>query len=513
VAPPRPGEDRVFFRSAVRRLTKSELRLTIQDLTGVDVAAEVTKFPEDYAEAGDVFAFDNKYTLQQPSAALIEAAKNLADTVGARLLADPAVRARVLPCAPKGAGDDACLRAFVSGFGRRALRRPLAPAEVDGYVNKLRPFGVEANDFGVTVSLVVRVMLQDPEFLYRVEVGQPVAGMPGVLKLTGYEAASRLAYFLWGTAPDDALLDAAGRGLDTPEALKQAALRMLDDPRARRGVGRFHGMWLGYERQPPPAPLQRSMLDETSALLERVLFKEKRPWLDLFRASETYVDAALAAHYGLPKPAGGSGWVSYGDSGRQGILAQGSFLGVDRKFEDTSPTIRGLLVRARLMCQAVPPPMNLNVDTDTPPADGRCKTDRYSMWRRGGACQGCHELMDPIGHGLENFDRAGRYRTVAPGDQGKDDCTIAGAGVLVQGNERAEFKGVAGLSEALVASKALESCVTTQLASFYLGREIRGEETALFDRVAARFAAGGHRFDQMLLDFVSLPGFGYRLAE
>jgi hypothetical protein len=516
MVPPAPipevkGDDNLSFASAVRRLTRSELRQTILDLVGVDAAAEVAKFPEDYAEANDVFAFDNKYSLQQPSASLIQSAKNLADTVGAAVLADGALAGRLLSCVPKGAGDDACLRTFVTGFGRRALRRPLTTAEVDGYVAKFKPFAVEANSFNNAVSLVVRAFLQDMEFLYRVEVGQPVAGTTVLSKLTGYEMASRLSYFLWGTTPDDALLDAAGAGekLQTQAAVKAAATRMLADPRARRGVNRFHAMWMGYERQPPSPPLQEAMLAESRALIDKVVFEDRRPWLDLFRSKESFVDGALAAHYGMPRPAA-AGWTSYGNTGRQGILSHGVFLGVERKHGDTSPTMRGQLIRTRLMCQNIPPPpANLGVDIDAVPSEGNCKVDRYSMWKKEG-CKSCHTLMDPLGHGLEQYDRTGAQRGIAPDDAGKAGCELTGQGEVVG---LGTFSGVAGLSERLIEAKVLETCVSSQLASFFLGREVRDGEKALFERVGTRFAAGGHRFDQMLMDFISLPGFGYRLAE
>jgi hypothetical protein len=324
--------------------------------------------------------------------------------------------------------------------------------------------------------------------------------------------ASRLSYFMWGTTPDDALLDAAAApgGLQTPASIRQAAARMLADPRAIRGVGRFHGMWLGYERQPPPAALQKPMLDETSALLERVIFSDKRPWLDIFRSKESFVDGPLAAYYGLPAPTGGKAWVPYGESGRQGILSHGAFLGVERKHEDTSPTMRGQFIRTRLMCQPIPPPpANLMVDVDAVPTEGNCKTDRYNMWTKEG-CKSCHQLMDTIGHGLENYDRAGKHRTVAPADEGKVGCEISGQGQLFG---TGAFTGVAGLQDKLIESGVLESCVATQLAGFYLGREVLTEEEEAFTRVAERFAAGGYRFDEMLLDFVTLPGFGFRLAE
>jgi hypothetical protein len=513
---PPAGEDRVFFASGIRRLSKGELRGTLSEILGIDLGAELANFPEDFSEAGDVFAFDNRYAQQEPSAALIEAARNLADVAGARVLSDPVLQRRLLPCTPARPDDEACLRSFVTRFGRRALRRPLSDTEIDGYVARARPAALESGDFHRAVSLVVRAMLQDVELLYRTEIGQPVEGAAGVFKLGGPEVASRLSFFLWGTAPDEALLDAAlsGDRLQSPSAIRATAERMLADPRARQGVARFHALWLGYERQPPPAELAGPMAQETRRLIDRIIFEEQRPWLDLFRARETYVDRALATHYGLPAPAGAAGWVNYGDSGRQGILSHGTFLGVERKHEDTSPTMRGAFVRTRLLCQVVPPPQpELMVDVDAVPTEGDCKSDRYSMWKRDG-CQGCHILMDPIGHGLERFDRLGRQRSIAPSDAGKSSCQLDGRGQLATGSGApAPFTGVAGLSDLLVGSGALEACLTRQLASYLLGREPRGQEVPLFERVAARFAAGNHRFDQMLLDIVSLPGFGYRLAE
>jgi hypothetical protein len=123
--------------------------------------------------------------------------------------------------------------------------------------------------------------------------------------------------------------------------------------------------------------------------------------------------------------------------------------------------------------------------------------------------------MDPIGHGLENFDQAGRYRTVAPDDRTKTGCEITGAGDLAGGapDRPGAFRGAGGLADRLIESGVLEACLATQLGHYLLGRELGADEKKLFDRVAARFRAGGHRFDQALLDLVTLPGFVHRVAE
>jgi hypothetical protein len=504
---------RVIFRLATRRLAKTELRQTVIDLVGVDPQTDLAAFPDDWPEANDVFAFDSRYALQHPSAALLEAAQSLAESVAERAVADQGLRKRLVGCTPSGPADKVCLRQFVTGFGRRALRRPLSPKEVKRYVEQFRPFAAETGDFYTAVELVIRALLQEMEFLYRVEIGQPVRGRPSLVRLTGYEVASRLSYLLWGSAPDDVLLDAAGTGdrLQTPESIRAAAARMLADPRGRRGVEKFHALWLGWGRTPPPERLQKSMLEETNALLTKVIFEDKGSWLDLFRAKETYVDRELGKHYGLtaPLPAKGRAWVSYEGTGRQGLLSHGTFLGAERKHSDTSPTMRGLHIRTRLLCQRIPPPSG-EIDTANPPSKGNCKIDRYDAISDLPRCEECHGKMDPIGFGLENYDQLGRFRRFAPDEDKKPECEIAGEGELTPVGA---FKGPAELGDKLVESRLLESCMVTQLGHNLLGRELVAEEKPLFDELTARFGRQGHRFDQLLLDIVTLPGFVYRYVE
>jgi hypothetical protein len=139
---------------------------------------------------------------------------------------------------------------------------------------------------------------------------------------------------------------------------------------------------------------------------------------------------------------------------------------------------------------------------------GTCKADSFSMWKMDG-CKGCHMSMDPLGFGLENYDRTGKARSIAPTDVGKTTCQITGQGEL----NGVAFKGVAGLADKLVESGAIDACATTQLAHLLLGRELQDEEERLFGEVGGRFRMGGYKFDQLLLELVTLPGFGYRIAE
>jgi hypothetical protein len=453
--------------------------------------------------------FDNDYATQFPSRALVEAAKSIADKAAARLLADPTNRARVLGCMPTGPMDSACLKSFVARFGRRALRRPLAPEEVDRYVAFVS-HNAASGDFYTAVGMVVRALLQDLEFIYRVELGSPVPGKNDLLRLNGFEVASRLSYFLWGSGPDDELLDSAQKGsLGDAAGVRAAASRMLGTKRARERIDRFHAMWLGYDRPSLPANLSARMTAESNALIERVIFDDKAPWLDVWRRKETFVDDTLAKHYGLPSPGATAKWVPTEAAGRQGLLSHGTFLSVAGKFNDTSPTQRGIAIRERLLCSPVPlPDPSTMVNVDQPPGGAaKCKWDRYAAHRVGG-CAGCHSLMDPVGFGLENYDSSGKYRATEPG---LPECKIAGEGEVVGVGK---FKGPAELSNLLLQTGELDRCAVSQLYHFASGHKESGVEDARFiDLLTKQFRDKGHRMDELLLEYVVQPAFGYRIVE
>src|SRR5690606_30219811 len=157
-------------------------------------------------------------------------------------------------------------------FGRRALRRSLQAEEVDQFLNGETGQGgalghaLADGDFYTGVDTFLRGILQDPEFLYRIEIGTPVQGDIGVFKLSDNEVATRLSYFLWGSTPDDWLLDRAEQGdLDEPADVREAAIHMLQDMRALDRIDRFHALWLGYEQMSFTGQLADAMKAETKA--------------------------------------------------------------------------------------------------------------------------------------------------------------------------------------------------------------------------------------------------------
>jgi len=505
-----PAVDPILaVESGVRRLSQAELDNTLSDLLGEDTAPASRLLNED-----EFRPFDNDYTIQQASDALITSLEALAEEVAERAVGDAARRSALVPCTPTSPGDAGCFREFLNGFLPRALRRAVTAEDVESYM-PLLDFATEDNavvnnDFYTAVKLAVSATLQDPEFLYRVERGSP-GSTPGLLELDGYEIASRMSYLLWATMPDDALFAAAASGtLNTAEGRRAEAARLLEDPRARTQLHRFHAMWLGYRSIPHTAELVDAFNRETSALIDRVILEEPGSYLRLFTMGETFVDDALADHYGLPRPTDGEGWVSYEGTGRAGILGHGSLLAAFSKFEDTSPTQRGILVRTRFMCEEVPRPPP-DIDTDQPPQgamDAVCKYDRYAEHRdQSSSCAGCHSLVDPIGFGLENFDVAGRYREH---DDGLPECIIEGTGEIVGVGD---FSSPAELSQLLVDNQYVDACAVQQFLTYAWGRPPSVYEEELLAEMTGSLRDGAHDFKAFMLGFLGSDRFARRVEE
>ena len=490
--------------SGLRRLSIAEYEQTIIDLLGLPPPQVQELLPAD-----TLTPFDNDFTTQTASEALIKGLELLAGDVAQAVVESPELREAIVPCTPTGPDDAACFRDFLAQFGRRALRRPLDDAELDRFAT-LQSYAIDEDDFWAGVGAGIRLLLQHPEFVYRVELGEPVPDAPGVFQLDEFEVGTRLSYFIVGSTPPDWLLDAAEGGqLDTSEGIGDAAVMLLDDPRARARVARFHALWLAYENLSREG-LYGDMHAETRALVERVVFDEPRPWTELLTATETFVTPELAEHYGLPVPATAD-WVPYGDSGRGGLLSHGAFLSVGAKFGDTSPTQRGLLVRTKLFCQEIPkPPPELMVDVCEPPqADpDACKIDRYFMSEEP-ACQACHSMMDPIGFGLERYDASGAYRTA---EADRPECTIPGDGDFVGVGA---FNGPAELAALAVESGLVEACVARQLYRFAVGRTTLDEhDEVLLERLVQEAGGtGGLELAAFIRAYVGSDAFRYRREE
>lgn len=504
-AEPPPENVDLVPESQSRRMSQAELDNTLADLLD-----DLTRPARTFLSEDEFSPYDNDYTMQLVSRTYVESMEVLSIDVANRLIDDPARRDLIVPCTPTGPGDTACFQQFIESFGRLALRRPLTGDEVDAYTT-LQSYATEDipqvdNDFYTAVALVISAIIQDPEFLYRLEVGEPTTE-DGVYKLTDYEIAAKISFLLWGSTPDDELLAAAEAGTLSDPADRAASIqRLLADDHAKDQLHRYHAMWLGYRGIPHEQTLVDAFNKETTALIDRVVFEDESDYINLFTSNETYVDTFLAGHYGLPAPAGGEGWVQY-EEGRAGILSHGSVLAAFSKFTDTSPTQRGILISERLRCIDIPTPPP-EVDADNPPGNPddplACKEERYAAHREIASCAACHDMMDPIGLGLENYDIAGVFRTT---DLDKPDCTISGQGELPGVGT---FSGPGELASRLVESGELERCITQQYLTFAYGRVMDAEDADAIDHVAESFTEGGNNFKQMVAGYAADELFGFR---
>jgi hypothetical protein len=252
--------------------------------------------------------------------------------------------------------------------------------------------------------------------------------------------------------------------------------------------------------------------------------------MELFVSQDTFADDMLAAHYGggMPRPGPGDAkWVSYGGSNRKGILSHGAFLSAGNSVADTSTTLRGKHIREQLLCEELPLAtpellrklnMGMDVDTTMPPEakPGECRPAVLKRTLLSNGCEVCHNRMDPIGLGLENFDMKGRFRT---NEQATPSCRIAGEGQLAVGEAAGTvlkpFSGPAGLSDLLMTfeKERLGRCAVKRFLQFSAGREVHASEEPLVDAMAGAFRAGGYKFDDLLLGHVAAAAFGYRTIE
>jgi hypothetical protein len=313
-----------------------------------------------------------------------------------------------------------------------------------------------------------------------------------------------MSFLLLGRAPDSALLDQAESGaLATAGGVRDVARTMLNSTEGRAQVQAFHGMWLGYQSLPADSPFTKNAVDETNALIGKVIFDQRSDYRDIYTATETYIDDTMASHYGLtPFGYNGKHWINYGGSGRQGILSHATVLSNGMKGDDTSPTMRGKWIRERLFCQTIKPPPP-NVVADVPPAGSNnsvCKVDRYAVHATGG-CANCHAAMDPVGFGLEQYDGMGRFRSAEAEHQ---ECTISGEGEV---KDVGKFKGPKGLADLMVKTDVIDGCVVRQMFRFGAGRKELIEDEPFLRDMTQAFVASGRKFDEMVLNYVSHPTF------
>jgi Protein of unknown function (DUF1592)/Protein of unknown function (DUF1588)/Protein of unknown function (DUF1585)/Protein of unknown function (DUF1595)/Protein of unknown function (DUF1587) len=336
-------------------------------------------------------------------------------------------REKIFRCLPRSPGEERpCAEVIVSRLAREAYRRPIADEDLLGPMS-FYDRSAASEGFEVGVRTALQAILSSPHFLFRLEEA-PEGVQPGAsYRLSDLDLASRLSFFLWGTTPDDALLElASNERLSHPEVLERQVERMLADPRSGSLATRFASQWLrlqdAEDNQPEPylypdftGQLRDDLVRET-ALLFDTLVREDRSLLELVTADYTFLNENLARHYGIPGVSGDEfRRVSYGGDSRRGLLGHGSVLLLTSMSARTSPVLRGKWVMEVLLgTPPPPPPPEIPAFDDTKSASGgrRLTTrERLEMHRANPTCHSCHRFMDPIGLALDGYDVTGRLRT------------------------------------------------------------------------------------------------------
>ena len=432
-------------------------------------------------------------------------------------------RESIFVCRPETGGEEeACAEQILSGLARRAYRRPVTSRDVTALLSFYEA-GRREGGFETGIQAALEFLLTDPEFVFRVERA-PADAEPGIAYPVGdLELASRLSFFLWGSIPDDELLDLAAQGrLNEPVVLEQQVRRMLAQPRARSTLAEsFAGQWLGLRqlRNASPDPtvfpefdenLRVAMQRETQLFLETQLL-EDRPLPELVTADYTFVNERLAEHYGIPDIHGNHfRRVTWGDDRRAGILGQAGILTLTSYANRTSPVTRGKWVLENLLGAppAEPPADVPDLETRKEGAPPTSVRELMEVHRRNPACATCHRNMDPLGFSLENFDGIGRWRTTedtgVPGEAGP---AIDPSGVAPDGSA---FEGASGFRHILASEGEFIATATERLLTYAVGRRLEAADMPAVRRILREAAADETRWSAMILAIVKSAPFQTR---
>lgn len=417
---------------------------------------------------------------------------------------------------------------ILNEFLRRAFRRPVTAEDVSPYLNLFQQRRSDGDSYIYSLKVVLSAVLISPQFLFRIEndvlptlgaespADHAADGTLQVRDLTDFQLATRLSYFLWSTMPDDELFAIAERNrLRDPQVLSGQIRRMLADPKRQMLVENFAGQWLQLRNldilKPDPSvypqfddALRVSMKMETEAFFE-YLVHEDRSVLDLLDADYSFVNERLAKHYGFTGVTGDLlQKVSLPADQRGGVLTHGSVLTVTSNPTRTSPVKRGKWILENVLGTPPPPPppMVEPLDESTAAASTGSLRERMVLHRSKAGCASCHERMDPLGFGLENFDGIGSWRTTDgefPVDAGGDlpsgesfDTPKELRGILMQ--HRDEFA----------------RCLSEKMLTYALGRGLEYYDKCAVDRIADTLRANNYRFSVLIEGIVNSQPFQRR---
>ena len=422
-------------------------------------------------------------------------------------------RDKIFDCTPKRkANEEPCAKQILSKLLRLAFRRPVTDSDIEPYLGLYRQGISETGNFDAGIQMALEGLLVSTEFLFRIYRDPEDLSEDSIYPLSDINLASRLSFFLWSSIPDNELLNLAEQGkLINPEVLEQQVKRMLKDRRSEPLVNNFAEQWLLLRNLPHTnknqelfpdfdEDLRNDLLKETQLFLASI-FLEDRSILDLFRADYKFVNERLARLYDLPNVYGNRfRRVNVDDANKQGLLAQGAVLAITSYPNRTSPVLRGKWVLENIVAAPPPPPPTNIPALKEKDEGGKTFTMREAMERHRAnpVCAVCHNRMDPIGFGLENFNPIGKWRIEDAGQP------IDSSGMLPDGTL---FQGPAELQGALLESpKVIANAFTSKLLTYALGRDLDYYDMPTVRNIVDASAHDDYRFSDLVTGIVkSLP--------
>jgi mono/diheme cytochrome c family protein len=421
-------------------------------------------------------------------------------------------RSRIFVCRPARESEEAaCATKIIATLARRAYRQPVGETDLQRLVAFYHA-GRGEGTFDAGIQAAVQRILASPKFIFRAEAA-PAGVAPGAAyRISDFELASRLSFFLWSTIPDDELLKLAGEGkLRRPEVLGQQVRRMLADRKASALVTNFAGQWLQLRNLRTIQPdndifpdfddnLRQAFQREIEMLFDSIM-REDRSVVDLLTADYTFVNERLAKHYGIPNVYGSHfRRVTVADEARKGLLGKGGVLMVTSHANRTSPVVRGKWILDNILGTPPPPPPPLVPALAEKSETGQPRTMREQMeqHRANPVCASCHKLMDPLGFALENFDAIGRWRVR---DLGK---TVDVSSELFDGTK---IDGAVDLRRSVLRrSDVFVATMSEKLLTYALGRGLTAQDMPAVRAIRSKAAARDYRFSSLVLGVVeSLP--------
>ena len=430
---------------------------------------------------------------------------------------DTQSRDKVFLCRPESVREEGeCARTIVSTLVAEAFRRPTTDADMEMMMDFYLDRRSEGGNFDSGIESALQRILADPEFIYRGEAEPTDVAEGETYRVSDLELASRLSFFLWSSIPDAELVNLAAAGrLQDPGVVEQQVQRMLADPRSEALIENFTGQWLNVRGMMASEPVVDLFPDFDSNLRaayqrEIELFfgsivQEDRSVLDLLTADYTFVNERLAKQYGIPDLYGSQfRRVTLGPDldVRRGLLGKGALLTVTSQAARTSPVQRGKWFLETFLGVSPPdPPPNVeaNLDADPNAAVATTLRARLEAHRANPVCATCHQIFEPMGIALENFDAVGTWRTE------DDGIAIDATGVIADGTELDGVVSLRGVLENY--SNRFVQVVTEKLLTYAMGRGVEYQDMPMVRAIARGAAADDYKFSSLLTGIVQSPAF------